>query len=116
MLSVVLVPIIYLYVGSTLPPLESEFDLHRLLKLTIESELVVINAGGPVVTPLLYLRGGAERGGPIGAYTDGLHRAGVTDVRAAVIAGAGHFPHEEDPAATWRAISGFIAASPAGKD
>jgi pimeloyl-ACP methyl ester carboxylesterase len=71
---------------------------------------------GPTGTPLLYLRGGAERGGPIGAYTDGLHRSGVTDVRAAVIATAGHFPQEEDPAATWRAISGFIAASPTGKE
>jgi pimeloyl-ACP methyl ester carboxylesterase len=71
-------------------------------------------SGGPTATPLLYLRGGAERGGPIGAYTDGLRRAGVTDVRPAVIDRAGHFPQAEDPAATWRAISGFIADSPAG--
>jgi pimeloyl-ACP methyl ester carboxylesterase len=68
---------------------------------------------GPTATSLLYLRGGAERGGPITAYADGLRRAGVTDVRSAVIDNAGHFPHQEDPAATWRAISRFIAASPA---
>jgi pimeloyl-ACP methyl ester carboxylesterase len=66
-------------------------------------------SGPPVSTPLLYLRGSAERGGPIGAYADGLRRAGVTDVRPAVIEGAGHFPHEEAAPATWRAISGFIA-------
>jgi pimeloyl-ACP methyl ester carboxylesterase len=69
---------------------------------------------GPTATPLLYLRGGAERGGPIGAYADGLRRAGVTDVRPAVIDSAGHFPQAEDPAGTWRAISGFIAETPAG--
>jgi pimeloyl-ACP methyl ester carboxylesterase len=66
-------------------------------------------AGPPARTPLLYLRGGAERGGPIDTYAEGLRRAGVADVRPAVIEGAGHFPHEEATAATWRAISGFIS-------
>jgi pimeloyl-ACP methyl ester carboxylesterase len=70
--------------------------------------------GPPTTTPLLYLRGSAERGGPIGSYADGLRRAGVTDVRPAVIDGAGHFPHQEDPAATWRAISEFIAETDLG--
>src|SRR3984957_6003838 len=42
-------------------------------------------SSGPTGTPLLYLRGGAERGGPIGPFIDGLSRAGVTDVRSAVI-------------------------------
>jgi len=72
------------------------------------------SASGPrTVTPLLYLRGGAERGGPVDAFADGLRRAGVADVRPAVIDGAGHYPHEEDPAATWRAISGFISSTAA---
>jgi pimeloyl-ACP methyl ester carboxylesterase len=70
-------------------------------------------SGPPASTPLLYLRGSAERGGPIGHYADGLRRAGVTDVRPEVIDGAGHFPHEEAATATWRAISGFIADTPA---
>ena len=59
------------------------------------------------------MRGGAERGGPVDAFADGLRRAGVADVRPAVIDGAGHYPHEEDPAATWRAISGFISSTAA---
>jgi pimeloyl-ACP methyl ester carboxylesterase len=66
-------------------------------------------AGPAAAAPLLYLRGGAERGGTIDAYAAGFRRAGVADVRPAVIDGAGHFPHEEDPAATWRAISAFIS-------
>jgi pimeloyl-ACP methyl ester carboxylesterase len=37
----------------------------------------------------------------------------VTDVRPAIIEGAGHFPHQEAPVPTWRAIAAFIAATPA---
>src|ERR1700722_15410743 len=70
-------------------------------------------AGPPATTPLLYLRGGAERGGPIDSYVTGLRRAGVTHVRPAIIEGAGHFPHQEAPVPTWRAIAAFIAATPA---
>jgi hypothetical protein len=44
-LAAVLVPIIYLYIGTTLPPLDSEFDLERLLKLTIESERKSVQLG-----------------------------------------------------------------------
>jgi pimeloyl-ACP methyl ester carboxylesterase len=49
----------------------------------------------------------------VDAYAEGLRGAGLADVRPAVIGGAGHFPHEEAPAATWRAISGFISDTPA---
>ena len=71
-------------------------------------------AGPPTSTPLLYLRGGHERGGPIAGYADGLRRAGVADVRPAVIDGAAHYSHEENPAATWRAIAEFIAGTDHG--
>jgi len=43
--SAVLIPIIYLYVGSQLPTLESEFDLERLLKQSIESERKSVQLG-----------------------------------------------------------------------
>jgi pimeloyl-ACP methyl ester carboxylesterase len=69
-------------------------------------------AGPPVQTPLLYLRGSAERGGSIDTYVAGLRRGGVAAVTPAVIGGAGHFPHQEAPAATWQAISGFISGTP----
>jgi pimeloyl-ACP methyl ester carboxylesterase len=70
-------------------------------------------SGPPVASPLLYLRGGAERGGSIDTYADGFRRAGVAGVRPAVVVGAGHFPHEEDATATWCAVSEFISATPA---
>jgi pimeloyl-ACP methyl ester carboxylesterase len=58
----------------------------------------------PVGVPLLYLRG-SEEGGDIERYLAGFRKAGVADVTAAVIAGAGHFTMTEDPAAVWRAIA-----------
>jgi pimeloyl-ACP methyl ester carboxylesterase len=70
-------------------------------------------SGPPAPTPLLCLRGGAERGGSIDAYADGFRRAGVASVHPAVVAGAGHFPHQEDATATWRAVSEFISGTPA---
>src|SRR5689334_13210930 len=44
-LSAVLIPIIYLYIGTQLPTLESEFDLERLLKQSIESERKSVQLG-----------------------------------------------------------------------
>jgi hypothetical protein len=44
-LGMVLVPIVYLWVGAGLPTLDSEFDLERLLKQNIESERKSIQLG-----------------------------------------------------------------------
>jgi pimeloyl-ACP methyl ester carboxylesterase len=93
--------------------LTAGFDWYRAFPEDVRDNQAAA-AGPPTATPLLYLRGGAERGGPIDDYVDGLRRAGVADVRPAVIGDAGHFPHEEAPDATWEAISGFIAGTPAG--
>ena len=60
-----------------------------------------------ISTPLLYLRGEHESG-DIGAYVAGFKDAGVAAVSQGVISGAGHFAPEEQPAQTWRLISGFI--------
>ena len=43
--GVMLVPIIYLWVGAGLPSLDSEFDLERLFKLSIESERKSVQLG-----------------------------------------------------------------------
>ncbi|MBL8953187.1 MAG: transglycosylase domain-containing protein [Myxococcaceae bacterium] len=43
--AMVLVPVIYLYIGAQLPTLESEFDLERLLKQSIESERKSVQLG-----------------------------------------------------------------------
>jgi len=90
--------------------LSAGFDWYRAFASDVEHNRRA--AAGPATsTPLLYLRGAAERGGSIGAYVEGLRRAGVMNVTAAVIDGAGHFPHQEKPAATLAAISGFITAT-----
>lgn len=60
----------------------------------------------PVTTPVLYLRGEAG-GGQITDYADGLRAAGVTELRHALIPGAGHFAQQEAPEATWKLIAEF---------
>lgn len=44
-IAVVLIPLIYLYVGAQLPALDSEFDLERLLRQSIESERKSVQLG-----------------------------------------------------------------------
>jgi pimeloyl-ACP methyl ester carboxylesterase len=88
--------------------LTAGFGWYRAFDRDVEDNMAAA-AGPAACTPLLYLRGGAERGGSIDAYVAGLRAAGVVDVTPAVVSGAGHFPHEEAAAATWRAISGFIS-------
>jgi pimeloyl-ACP methyl ester carboxylesterase len=88
--------------------LSAGFGWYRAFAGDVEDNAAAA-AGPPTRTPLLYLRGGAERGGPVDDYARGLRQAGVTDLGTAVIDGTGHYSHQEAPAATWQAISGFIA-------
>lgn len=97
---------------ATPAALTAGFDWYRAFDGDVRDNQAFAS-GPPAATPLLYLRGGAERGGPVGTYADGFRRAGVADVRPGLIDGAGHFPHQEAAAATWRAISGFISGTPA---
>lgn len=86
--------------------LTAGFDWYR--SFTRDAEDNQRASRGPrVTTPLLYVRGGKERGGDIGRYVQGLREAGVVAVESAVIPGAGHFPQHEAPEETWRVIAGF---------
>jgi pimeloyl-ACP methyl ester carboxylesterase len=58
-------------------------------------------------TPVLYLRGEAERGS-IEDYLDGLQQQGLQDVRGEVIPASGHFALDEQPAAVARILRGFV--------
>jgi pimeloyl-ACP methyl ester carboxylesterase len=83
--------------------LTAGFDLYRALERdAADNELCAED--GPAPTPLLYLRG-ERSGGDLDAYVKGFDGAGVTDVRGAVVPGAGHFTLTEAPAAVWAAIS-----------
>jgi pimeloyl-ACP methyl ester carboxylesterase len=48
-----------------------------------------------------------ERGGDIADYVQGFRDAGVSQVHSGIVAGAGHFSPEENPAETWRLIAEF---------
>ena len=61
-----------------------------------------------VTTPVLYLRG--EKGaGDLEQYTAGFRAAGLTDLRAEVVPGGGHFVQEEAPAEVWQRIRDFMS-------
>ena len=86
------------------PALKAGFDLYRALpRDAADNELSA--ADGPAPTPLLYLRGEHEPG-DLDAYLKGFAAAGVTDVEAAVVPGAGRFAPTENPRAVWELISG----------
>ena len=60
-----------------------------------------------ISTPLLYLRGERESG-TIDDYVEGFRKAGVHDVRSALIPGAGHFAPDQAPGDTWRLIKDLV--------
>jgi pimeloyl-ACP methyl ester carboxylesterase len=65
-----------------------------------------------ILTPTLYLRGSKESG-DIADYRDGLAAAGVRNLTAELVEGAGHFAPEEAPECVWAAIAAHLRAMPA---
>ncbi|MCW2530283.1 MAG: alpha/beta hydrolase [Pseudonocardiales bacterium] len=88
--------------------LAAGFDWYRAFASDTEHNHAT-SAGPDTQTPLLYLRGEKERGGALEPYVKGLRRAGVSNVRGALVPGSGHFPQEEATQETWRILSGFAA-------
>jgi pimeloyl-ACP methyl ester carboxylesterase len=93
--------------------LTAGFDWYRAFPDDVEHNLEV-SRGAATATPLLYLRGSAERGGDIATYARGFRRAGVSSVESATVEGSGHFPQEEATARTWSLICAF-ASEPASR-
>lgn len=89
---------------STRAALTTGFDWYRAFPADVDDNRRPIDVPA---TPLLYVRGGRERGGDSDTYANGFRAAGVRDVHTAVIKGAGHFLPEEAPAETWQLITQF---------
>ncbi|WP_045705266.1 alpha/beta fold hydrolase [Streptomyces rubellomurinus] len=87
--------------------LTAGFDLYRAFAQDARDNAASAEAG-PVETPLLYVRGDRE-GGDLRAYAQGFREAGVRRLTTAVVADAGHFAQEEQPAEVWRLIAEFAA-------
>ncbi|WP_224282624.1 alpha/beta fold hydrolase [Streptomyces sp. LS1784] len=87
--------------------LTAGFDLYRAFPQDARDNAEA--AGDPVDTPLLYVRGDHESG-DVEAYARGFRAAGVRNLTTAVIADAGHFAQEEQPAAVWAVLRGFATA------
>jgi pimeloyl-ACP methyl ester carboxylesterase len=90
--------------------LTAGFDWYRAFPDDVERNLDA-SRGAPTLTPLLCLRGSAERGGDIDAYAGGFRRAGISSVESATVEGSGHFPQEEATARTWSLIRAFASGS-----
>ncbi len=84
--------------------LHQGFEFYRALWGDAEQN----RSAAPVSVPVLYLRG-AEEGGDLSAYADGLREVGVRDVATSSVPDAGHFTPEENPEGTWQAINAFLA-------
>ncbi|GAA3050993.1 alpha/beta hydrolase [Kitasatospora sp. NPDC006786] len=89
--------------------LTAGFDLYRAFPQDARDNAEA--AAVPAGTPLLYVRGDRE-GGDIEAYARGFRAAGVRELATAVVADAGHFAQEEQPAAVWAVLRDFTAARP----
>jgi pimeloyl-ACP methyl ester carboxylesterase len=66
------------------------------------------NAQHAVVrTPVLYLRGAADRGLDLERYVEGLRGIGLTAIRGGTIPNSGHFAPDEQPEAVASLLRGF---------
>ena len=75
--------------------LQSGFDWYRGLEQDARDNQD--DFGSAIDTPVLYLRGGEEKGIALDRYVDGLRAAGLSEVRGGLVPGSGHFAPEEQP-------------------
>lgn len=94
--------------------LTAGFDLYRAFPEDARHN-AAYGASQPVATPLLYVRG-EHSGGDIGAYAEGFHGAGITQLTTAVVPGSGHFVAEEAPAELWRLLRNWADGRHSGQD
>ncbi|MEZ2329251.1 alpha/beta fold hydrolase [Mesorhizobium sp. RCC_202] len=95
---------IYAKAYSRPESLKAGFDWYRAF--TEDAKANAAPAGGPIDTPVLYLRGSAETG-EIADYLDGLKRAGLSRVKSDIIADSGHFAADENPSALAARLARF---------
>ncbi len=85
--------------------LTAGFDFYRAFPQDTKDNLH--SAETETDTPMLYLRGAASRA-DLDQYAGGFRAAGITRLTTRLIADAGHFVADEQPADLWRAIDTFI--------
>jgi pimeloyl-ACP methyl ester carboxylesterase len=86
--------------------LRSSFDWYRGLRQDQRDNAAAKQL--QVHTPVLYLRGGAERGIELERYLAGLREHGLCELVGDVIPGSGHFTPDEQPEALARRIAAFL--------
>lgn len=86
--------------------LRTGFEWYRAFAQDERDNLEVM--GESVETPVLYLRGDADKGLDLEGYLNGLRKAGLRDVTGWVIPRSGHFSMDESPDEVAGALRRFI--------
>ena len=97
---------LYVKAYSRVDALRTGFDWYRAFRQDQEANIRVREH--LVRTPVLYLRGEAERGMPLERYVSGLRQNGLTAVEGAVIPGSGHFAPDERPEEVVSLLRAFV--------
>lgn len=100
---------IYLAAYQRPTALQTAFDWYRAFERDAEDNKRF--ASSACKTPVLYLRGGAERGGfGLNRYVHGLKLAGLSNVSGRIIPHSGHFAPDEQPVAVAGLLREFASA------
>ncbi len=83
------------------------FDWYRAFPQDMKDNREITGNRTQINTPLLYIRGEAERG-DIDAYVKGFKNAGIQYVEGAIVGDSGHFSAEENPKGVWEQIEAFV--------
>jgi pimeloyl-ACP methyl ester carboxylesterase len=86
--------------------LRSGFDWYRGFRQDAEDN--GRDHGSPLQVPVLYVRGGAERGLELDRYVGGLRASGLTAVEGRTVAESGHFAPDEQPDAVAQLLREFV--------
>jgi pimeloyl-ACP methyl ester carboxylesterase len=100
-----------IYLGAYQRPvsLQTGFDWYRAFERDAEDNKRF--ASSVCKTPVLYLRGGEERGGfGLNRYVHGLKAAGLSTVSGRIIPHSGHFAPDEQPNAVAALLREFASA------
>ena len=91
------------------PSRDLQGTLDAFIAMTEQPEpVVLVPRLGEIKAPVTVLLGGAEHASSLDPGEVALLRAGLPDVTVVTVEGAGHFIHEEQPAAVAEAVAGLL--------
>jgi pimeloyl-ACP methyl ester carboxylesterase len=99
---------VYVQAYSRPEALQTGFDWYRAFRQDERDNAQPLT----LRTPVLYLRGAAERGLDLGRYVEGLRSAGLTAIEGKTVPNSGHFAPDEQPQAVADLLRAFLYLHP----